>query len=215
MSRYYFHIYMENTICEENTRPDSQKSISPPRCANWSPHWAGPQEESTAPPQPAPLLRLASPSWHSATSFGARDVSKSLHLRNCEIDLCMLRCWEQRKQSGYRLSQMESHKTRRVTCRYRFVTEVLLARATPYRKFGDLLIQDLAPGHWSPAGEASWLPNIFKETLLNHFQAPLVTTKCAQMSQSYWIRDKTNWYIYSEIGILPLYIQIQCYNRCT
>lgn len=54
MSRYYFHIYMENTICEENTRPDSQKSISPPRCANWFPHWAGPQEESTAPPPAGP-----------------------------------------------------------------------------------------------------------------------------------------------------------------
>lgn len=35
------------------------------------------------------------------------------------------------------------------------MTEVLLARATPYRKFGDLLIQDLVHGHWSPAGEAS------------------------------------------------------------
>ena len=44
-------------------------------------------------------------------------------------------------KSGYRYkSEMESHRTIHVNCRYGFVTELLLIEVTLYRKFKDLLM---------------------------------------------------------------------------
>lgn len=108
-------MYMDNTVWKENRRPDSWESRAPPAsasCTSPPPNvqtgsllcawpWRNLHHSPACPTPPSSL-----PSWHLATSFGARVISKYLHLRNCEIkrnSLCSSRGLVQGQASATQL----------------------------------------------------------------------------------------------------------------